>query len=110
LITPYPYTVPATIRSRVRLVHTENMGFVATPFSVTNRTDMLELVKKEFGSESDDDAATRRARAVELLDTLEHHVKGHPIKAVTIYTAKKLLLTANMPTKFVLEYAVSVVL
>lgn len=110
LITPYPYTVPATIRSRVRLVHGESSEAGNGEFVVTTRDALLATIKNEFGSDADDDAATRRARAVGLLDTLEGHIKGNQRKAETIYEAKKMLLKANMPTKFVLEYAASVVL
>jgi len=109
LVTPYPYTVPATIRSRVRLIHNESVEHVDT-FTITTRDAMLTLIKDEFGSDADDSAATRRARAVQLLDTLENHVKSDPAKAMVIYDAKKMLLKANMQTKFVLDYAASVVL
>jgi len=110
LMTPYPYTVPATIRSRVRLMHSLDTQIFSAGFAITNREDVLALIKNEFGSDSDDNAATRRARAVELLDALEHHIQKHPAKATAVYDAKKMLLKANLPTKFVLEYAASVVL
>lgn len=109
LMTPYPYTVPATIRSRVMLIHsTEEKEKSA--FTITSRDKMLAMIKTEFATDADDDAATRRARAVELLDSLEMNVKDDPKKAGTIYEAKKMLLGANLPTKYVLEYAMSVVL
>ena len=108
LVTPYPYTVPLTIRSRVRLLH----GNLAekSEFIITTRESILMLIKDEFGSDGDDNAAIRRARAVQLLDSLELHVKSDVAKSRAIYDAKKMLLRANMPTKFVLEYAASVVL
>lgn len=109
LVTPYPYTVPATIRSRVRLIHSQTHN-PKQQFIISTRDALLTQIKEEFGSDADDSAATRRASAVELLDALEAHVKNDPQKAQTIFDAKKMLLKANMPTKFVLEYAVSVVL
>ncbi len=109
LMTPYPYTVPATIRSRVMLLHSDTEQEPCA-FTISSRDDMLALIKNEFGTDADDDAATRRARAVELLDSLETFVKNDPLKAGTIYEAKKMLFAANLPTKYVLEYAVSVVL
>jgi len=110
LVCPYPYTVPSTIRSRVRLVHSQENTSGASEFAITTREAVLALIKDEFGSDADDSAALRRARAVQLLDSLEMHVKADAIKSRTIYDAKKMLLKANMPTKFVLEYAASVVL
>lgn len=108
LVTPYPYTVPLTIRSRVRLLQSNLVE--KSEFSITSRESILALIKDEFGSDGDDSAAIRRARAVQLLDSLEMHVRADAIKSRTIYDAKKMLLKANMPTKFVLEYAASVVL
>lgn len=109
LMTPYPYTVPATIRSRVMLMQ-DTVRHEAYTFAITTRDSMLALIKTEFATDAEDDAATRRARAVELLNALESHVKTDPIKAGTVYEAKKMLFMANLPTKYVLEYAVSVVL
>lgn len=107
LCTPYPYTVPLTIRSRVQLVFTEPKKTDA--FVLGDRASMLEFVKKEFATE-EGDAAERRAKAIEFLDTIEHHVKAQKEKVDIVYEAKKMLFLANMPTKFVLEYAVSMVL
>ncbi|HEY0980122.1 MAG TPA: hypothetical protein VGE18_01790 [Candidatus Paceibacterota bacterium] len=109
LMTPYPYTVPATIRSRVMLIHSSEEK-EKSAFDITSRDDMFAMIKTEFATDADDDAATRRARAVELLDSLESFVKNDAGKASTIYEAKKMLFAANLPTKYVLEYAVSVVL
>lgn len=108
LMTPYPYTVPATIRSRVMLIQSDAVE--AYTFTISSREHMLALIKTEFATDAEDDAATRRARAVELLNALENHVKTDPLKASAIYEAKKMLFAANLPTKYVLEYAVSVVL
>lgn len=107
-VTPYPYIVPQTIRSRVLIIHTDAVATMTLPFKTS--ADALLYIKDEFGKESDDDAATKRARAIELLDALEMKVKGKPELAYYIYEAKDMLFKANMPTKYVLEYAVSMVL
>lgn len=107
LCTPYPYTVPMTIRSRVQLVFGDRLRKSSTTLS--DRNTMLEFVKKEFGSD-DEDAAVRRAKAVELLDDIEHFVRDNVSKSSIVYEGKKMLFLANMPTKFVLEYVVSTVL
>lgn len=107
LCTPYPYTVPLTIRSRVQLVFTDSKK--TDSFVLGDRASMLEFIKKEFATE-EGEAAERRAKAIEFLDTIEHHVREQKQKADVIYEAKKMLFLANMPTKFVLEYAVSMVL
>ena len=106
-VTPYPYTVPMTIRSRVSLIQGERSKVVEKKMT---KAQALEYVKKELSSDSDDDAATRRANAVSMLDQLEHQCKGDAAKAHTIYEAKHMLFAANMPTKFVMEYVVSMVL
>lgn len=110
LVTPYPYTVPATIRSRVRLVQNTEMILPASTFSITTRDTLLAQIKTEFGSDAEDGAAVRKARAVELLDALEVHVRKDAQKAELVYGAKKMLLQVNLPPKFVLDYAASVVL
>jgi len=110
LVTPYPYTVPATIRSRVRLIHSEVHAPGKQQFAISTRDALLAQIKDEFGGDADDSAALRRARSIELLDALELHVKHDPIKAGVIYEAKKMILKANLPPKFALEYAASVVL
>ncbi len=106
-MTPYPYLLPQTIRSRMAIVAQSNSK---QEESIGTREQMLTRIKNEFGSESDDDAATKRAHAVRLLDALEAHVRTNAIAAAHIYEAKHMLLYAQMPTKYVLEYAVSMVL
>lgn len=107
LCTPYPYTIPLTIRSRVQLVFGEKN--ISNSFTIGDRVSMLEFIKKEFGTE-EGEAAERRAKAVEFLDVIEQYVAKDNTKASIVYEAKKMLFLANMPTKFVLEYAVSMVL
>ncbi len=106
-VTPYPYVVPLTIRSRVALIHTDR-EIQAAP--ILSKAEALEYVKKEFGKDSEEDAATRRAAAIAYLDQLEVQHRADSLKARAIYTAKDMLLQANMPTKFVMEYVVSIVL
>lgn len=106
-VTPYPYTVPMTIRSRVTLLQSERAQQVVQQL---NKAQALEYVKNELSSDSEDDAATRRANAVAFLDQLESQFKADPDRARTIYEAKHMLFRANMPTKFVMEYVVSVIL
>lgn len=107
-VTPYPYTVPQTIRSRVALLHTELEQTETLPFKTAAAA--LTFIKDEFGKESEDDAATKRARAIEFLDALELQVRGKPEALRYVYEAKDMLFKANMPTKYVLEYAVSMAL
>jgi DNA polymerase III delta prime subunit len=109
LMTPYPYLVPATIRSRTMLIHsdTEKVAAVAKKLS---RDAVLAQIKDEFASDADEDAATRRAKAVQLLDMFEAYVRTTPQKAAIIYKAKSMLFAGNLPTKYVLEYAASMVL
>lgn len=109
LMTPYPYLVPATIRSRTRLIHTD-VEAVAASVKNISRDALLAQIKEEFASDAEDDAATRRAKAVLILDMLEAYVRATPAKAAIIYKAKDMLFSANMPTKYVLEYAASMVL
>lgn len=107
LMTPYPYTTPKTIRSRVRLIST---GMIASEKVGLTRTAALAHIKNEFGGDSDEEAATRRAKGIQFLDSLELTVRAVPAKARYVYEAKHMLFAANLPTKFVLEYAVSMVL
>lgn len=110
LMTPYPYLVPATIRSRTRLIHDNSCRGVFPHNGKLSRDGLLTQIKEEFASDAEDDAATRRAKAVLILDMLEAHVRATPAKATIIYNAKDMLFSANMPTKYVLEYAASMVL
>jgi DNA polymerase III delta prime subunit len=107
LMTPYPYVVPLTIRSRVGLIQTTRADILAT---VRTRAEALEYIKKELSSDGEEDAATRRALAVQMLDELEVASKADPRKALAIYEAKHMLFKANLPTKFVMEYVVTAVL
>ncbi len=106
-VTPYPYIVPITIRSRVMLLQTERSAIVPTK---RTHAQALQYVKDELSSDSDDDAATRRAKAVVFLDELETLYKSDPMKSQTIYDAKRMLFKANMPTKYVMEYVVTAIL
>jgi DNA polymerase III delta prime subunit len=110
LMTPYPYLVPITIRSRVMLVHSTTPKEVGPPGEKLSRDVVLAHIKEEFASDAEDSAATRRAKAVELLDMLEAYVRATPRKADIIYKAKDMLFAGNLPTKYVLEYAASMVL
>ncbi len=107
LVTPHPYLVPQTIRSRVRLIlgNTE----METPQYLSSKKALLEYVKEVFGKESEEDASTRRAQATVLLDNIEHKVKADPEKLKVVYEAKDMLFKANMPTKQVVEYLVAMI-
>ena len=107
LVTPYPYIVPLTIRSRVTLLQTKR-----THISPTTRTkaEAMEYIKKELASDSDEDAATRRANAIKMLDELEIASSRDHAKSRAIYEAKHMLFAGNLPTKFVMEYVVTRVL
>jgi hypothetical protein len=107
LLTPYPYLVPGTIRSRTMLLHSD---IAAAKEQVLVRDVVLAQIKEEFASDAEDDAATRRAKAVQLLDLLEAHVRATPKKADIVYKAKDMLFAGNLPTKYVLEYTASMVL
>ncbi len=110
LMTPYPYLVPATIRSRTMLIHTDTLEIGSKESVKLSRDAVLAQIKEEFASDAEDDAATRRANAVLLLDQLEAYVRLTPAKAAIIYKAKDMLFSGNLPTKYVLEYAASMVL
>ena len=107
LVTPHPYLVPQTIRSRVRLIlgNTE----MEIPDYLSSKKVLLEYVKEVFGKESEEDASTRRAQATVLLDNIEHKVKDDPEKLKAVYEAKDMLFKANMPTKQVMEYLVAMI-
>lgn len=102
-VTPYPYLVPKTVRSRVLLISGDTHQR-----EKDTRTRILSEIKKE-ASEKEDDPATRRGRAVVLLDKLEQVLARHPHDARHVYEAKKMLFLANMPTKFILDYVATVV-
>ncbi|HTH93231.1 MAG TPA: hypothetical protein VL576_02005 [Candidatus Paceibacterota bacterium] len=110
LMTPYPYLVPATIRSRTTLIHNDSTIPQVGPVGKLSREGILAQIKEEFASDAEEDAATRRAKAVEMLDMLEAYVRSTPAKADIIYKAKDMLFKANLPTKYILEYAASMVL
>jgi hypothetical protein len=103
LVTPYPYMVPQTIRSRVIIFQ----NTLSVEKELPKKSAMESFVKNEFGSESGEDPATKRAKAVEFLDVLENTFKKDAQKSNTIYEAKKMLFKANIPTKYVMEYVVS---
>jgi DNA polymerase III delta prime subunit len=107
LITPYPYVLPLTIRSRVVLLQTERAQVDTTKHS---QKEVFEYIKKELSSDGEEDAATRRALALKLLDELELQTKTDPLKARAVYEAKHMLFRANLPTKFVMEYVATAVL
>lgn len=106
LVTPHPYLVPQTIRSRVRLIlsHTE----IQTPEYLSSKKELAKYIKEVIGSE-DTDAGERRAQATHLLDAIEQKVKDEPEKLKAVYEAKDMLFKANMPTKQVVEYLVAIV-
>lgn len=103
-VTPYPYLVPKTVRSRLTLLSGVE-GEIATK---DTRAHLLADIQKE-ASEKEDDPATRRGRAVALLDRLEKVVRGTKTEARLVYEAKEMLFKANMPTKFILDYIATVV-
>lgn len=107
LVTPYPYAIPLTIRSRVVLLRGDT---VTAPDLAIKKSELLEYAKQEFGKESDEDASSKRAHATVFLDQLEILAQKDPLKAHAIYEAKHMLFVANMPTKFVVDYAVTAVL
>lgn len=108
LITQYPYTIPATIRSRAQIVNNFDSK-EGNAYKIGTKTEMLELIKKEFSTESED-AAIRRARAIELLDSLENFLFENKKRTDIVYEGKRMLFKANMPTKFVLDYVFSTAL
>lgn len=101
-ITPHPYTIPQTVRSRVIVITDHEV------YKPRALVAILSAVTKEAESK-DDDASVRRARALILLDELERALKGDANKAKTLYEAKEMLYRANMPTKFVLDYVATMV-
>ncbi len=106
LITPYPYLVPQTIRSRVRVV--TNFGSTGERV-VIDKKNIKELLEVALGDEKEE-SAIRRERALFFLDTLEYSFHKDLAKAKLIYDAKDLLLKGNLPSKQVLEYITTVVI
>lgn len=103
-VTRYPYLVPQTVRSRLMILPVVEHGDEAH----LKLKDIVTKIQKE-AAEKDDDAATRRSRALILLDELEAAVMKHPRHADTVYRAKAMLFKANLPTKYVLDYVATVV-
>lgn len=103
-ITPYPYVVPLTIRSRVMMLTPERTPEATGQYT---KAQAAAFIKNELSSTSDDDAAMRRAKAVAFLDTLETMFRTTPTKARTIYEGKRMLFRANMPVSYVAEYVVA---
>ena len=106
-VTPHPYLIPQTIRSRVRLI--PDVLLTELPEYFKSKKAVLEYVKENFGSDSDEDASMRRAKATVFLDALEAHLRASPEKVSSVYEAKEMLFKANMPTKQVVEYAVAMI-
>ncbi|MEK7227963.1 MAG: hypothetical protein AAB681_01240 [Patescibacteria group bacterium] len=106
-VTPHPYLIPQTIRSRVRLI--PEVLLTEAPEYLKSKKAVQEYIKETFGSESDEDASIRRSKATVFLDALEAHVRTSPEKVSTVYEAKEMLFKANMPTKQVVEYAVAII-
>ncbi|MEK7106533.1 MAG: hypothetical protein AAB895_04235 [Patescibacteria group bacterium] len=106
-VTPHPYLIPQTIRSRVRLV--PSTIEMAAPEYLSSKKTLQEYIKETFSSDSDEDASVRRAHATVLFDALEYHVRNDPEKTKAVYEAKDMLFKANMPTKQVVEYLVAMI-
>lgn len=106
LVTPHPYLVPQTIRSRVRLILSELE--IEIPEYISSKKAITQYIKEVIGNE-DIDASDRRAEATKLLDALEQAFKDSSEKLEYIYKAKDMLFKANMPTKQVVEYLVAMV-
>ena len=110
-VTPHPYLIPQTIRSRVRLILSEGKTFGTTegnPPYLASKKAVQEYVKETFGDDSVD-ASIRRAQATVFFDALEQYVKDSPEKVKAVYEAKDMLFKANMPTKQVVEYVVAMI-
>lgn len=105
-VTPHPYLVPQTIRSRVRLILSDIK--MEEPEYISSKKAVAEYIKEVIGND-DIDASERRAEATRLLDAFEQSMKTNPEKLGYIYKAKDMLLKANMPTKQVVEYLVAMV-
>lgn len=105
-VTPHPYLLPQTIKSRARIVNNESLN-IEIPKYLNSKKEVLEYIKV-FGDE-DIEASTRRALATNFLDTLEKHFRNDLKKIGYIYKGKEMIFKANMPTKQVVEYVVIMV-
>jgi DNA polymerase III delta prime subunit len=105
-VTPHPYLVPQTIRSRVRLILSDIK--MEAPEYISSKKAVAQYIKEVIANE-DIDASARRAEATRLLDAFEQSMKDNPEKLEYIYKAKDMLFKANMPTKQVVEYLVAMV-
>ena len=106
-VTPHPYLIPQTIRSRVRLI--PETLLMKKPEYLSSKPALQAYVKETFGTDSEEDASVRRAQATVFLDAIEQHVRTSPEKVQVVYEAKDMLFKANMPTKQVVEYVVSMI-
>ena len=104
-VTPHPYLIPQTIRSRVRLI--PNALVNESPSYLKSKKEVSEYIKV-FGDENIE-ASGRRAMATVFLDSLEEHFRSSPEISKLIYEAKDMLFKANMPTKQVVEYLVTMI-
>jgi DNA polymerase III, delta subunit len=105
-VTPHPYLIPQTIRSRVRILM--NNLTITPPLYFSSKELLLSYIKETFADDNIE-ASERRAQASIFLDELEQYVCQSPEKLKIVYEAKDMLFKANMPTKQVVEYAVSMV-
>lgn len=104
-ITPHPYLVPQTIRSRVRItqVHEDTAEQIKV-----SKKDFDTFIKEKLATESID-ASEKRALASNFLDIVEQTVRGEPEKSKVVYEVKDMLYKANMPTKQVMEYLAAMI-
>jgi len=105
-ITPRPHIVPATIRSRMQMIRSDAQEHAINETIPSTLTEALAYIKTAFDSD-EEEAAVLRAKATLFLDSLEIKLQDDPKKATYVYEAKQLLFKANLPTKQVLEYAVT---
>ncbi len=111
-VTPYPYLVPDTIRSRVLLIHNEiTTSSDYQSFLKKSLADKFAYVKERFATDDEDSAAERKQLALILLDIYEQNISNVSLKKKEsleiIYTAKKMMLKAQLPPKQVLEYVLT---
>jgi DNA polymerase III, delta subunit len=105
-VTPHPYLIPQTIRSRVSLLMNNLVISKSEHFS--SKDLALSFIKNNLADDTIE-ASIRRAQTSLFLDELEQYVCQSPEKLKIVYEAKDMLFKANMPTKQVVEYAVSMV-